>query len=244
MRVTNNGMGPRLPLFIGIAVLICVIAGLSNQRLDSQAVSKNSLTNQQEISDQVLRFHIRAVSDKEEDQQLKLKVKTQVVSYLQWLLADCRSKESCEKKIEKNLDMIEKMSASICQKEGKSVKVHAYLTREEFPMKQYGDMIFPSGIYDALRVDLGEAKGKNWWCMMYPSLCMVDGVIEEVPLESKEELKRNLSEEAYDSLFWKMEGNKKGEDASEKASGKVQYHIKWKAVEILSAFKEKRAIGK
>lgn len=229
-----------------------------NSVQSQETEQQSTLNSQEEIYSQVLRFHIRAVSDKEEDQKLKLKVKTQVVNYLQWLLADCKSKESCEEKIEENLDFIEKMSASICQKAGKPAEVHAYLTREEFPLKQYGDMIFPSGIYDALRVDLGAAKGKNWWCMMYPSLCMVDGVIEEVPLESKEELKKNLSEEAYDSLFWKTEqrkqdsyaaaeeekqdssiateANHKGADDSEKTSGKVQYHIKWKAIEMIQDY--------
>lgn len=318
MKIKKYGMPSGIPFFIGMAVLIFVIAGFGYKRMDDSAIrtkvniirtneetiktndktvetnnmiakcqgnndqsketeQKRNLDRQEEISRQVLRFHIRAVSDKEEDQSLKLKVKTQVVNYLQWLLADCRSKESCEEKIEENLDFIEKMAASICQKAGKPTEVRAYLTREKFPLKQYGDMIFPSGIYDALRVDLGTAKGKNWWCMMYPSLCMVDGVVEEVPAESKEELKKNLSEEAYDSLFWKtkqkkqnskgtmeegnqdanvameeenqdanvamkeknqdanrgIENDKKETDNSEETLETVQYHIKWKAAEII-----------
>lgn len=185
---------------------------------------------QQEISREVLRFHIRAESDKEEDQKLKLKVKTQVVSYLQWLLADCRSKESCMKKIEKNLEQIEAVTDAACRTEGASVKAKVYLAREVFPMKQYGDMIFPGGVYDAIRVDLGKAEGKNWWCMMYPSLCMVDGVIEEVPKNSKKELEHNLSQETYDSLFWTHKMAKE-ESFLEKLTTEANYHVKWQIIE-------------
>lgn len=185
---------------------------------------------QQEISREVLRFHIRAVSDREEDQELKLKVKTQVVSYLQWLLADCTSKENCMKKIENNLEQIEKVTEAACMRAGFPLETKVYLTRESFPLKQYGDMILPSGVYDALRVDLGKAKGKNWWCMMYPSLCMVDGIVEEVPKDSKKELEQNLSKEAYDSLFWTGETQKE-ERFGRKLSDETKYHVKWKVIE-------------
>lgn len=186
---------------------------------------------QQEISGQVLRFHVRAASDAKEDQKLKLQVKTQVLSYLQWLLADCSSKENCMKKIEKNLVQIEKTADAVCQREGKTLESRAYLTKESFPLKQYGDMVLPGGMYDALRVDLGKAEGKNWWCMMYPSLCMVDGVVEEVPKDSKEQLQQNLSQEAYDSLFWTQESKTKEERRTER-----KYHVKWKIIESFEKY--------
>ena len=64
-------------------------------------------------------------------------------------------------------------------------------------MKTYGDMTIPPGEYEAFRVDIGEAQGKNWWCVLYPPLCFVDAVYGEVPEESKEELKGVLTEEEY-----------------------------------------------
>ena len=64
-------------------------------------------------------------------------------------------------------------------------------------MKTYGDMTFPPGEYEAFRVDIGDAKGRNWWCVLYPPLCFVDAVYGEVPEESKEELKGVLSEDEY-----------------------------------------------
>ena len=195
---------------------------------------------QKEIAKEVLRFHIRANSDREQDQNLKLKVKTQVVSYLQSLLYDCKSKAGCQKKIEKNLHKIEKLGAAVCRSEGKNVSVHAYLTREAFPLKQYGDMILPSGVYDALRVDLGEGEGKNWWCMMYPSLCTAGGAVEKVPKESKAELKEHLSEEAYQSLFWESKEDQIMENSVTDPSKDNKYHIKWKIIESFEKYFSKK----
>lgn len=67
-------------------------------------------------------------------------------------------------------------------------------------MKRYGDLVFPPGEYEALRVDIGEAKGHNWWCVMYPSLCFIDEAHGIVPELSKEKLQNTLSEEDYESL--------------------------------------------
>ena len=67
----------------------------------------------------------------------------------------------------------------------------------EFPTKQYGDISLPAGYYDALRVEIGEAKGRNWWCVMFPSLCFIDISSGIVPEESKEELQNVLSDEEY-----------------------------------------------
>ena len=73
-------------------------------------------------------------------------------------------------------------------------------------MKQYGDMTFPAGEYKALKVNIGRHEGKNWWCVMYPTLCFVDSTYQIVPEESKEKLKENLSKEEYESLLTKGEG--------------------------------------
>lgn len=95
--------------------------------------------------------------------------------------------------------------------------VHAELTNTRFPEKTYGDCTFPAGNYDALRITIGEAKGKNWWCVLFPSLCFVDTVHGVVPEESKELLKNVLTEEEYESLF---------------TPGKSEYKVRWKAAEI------------
>lgn len=180
-------------------------------------VKKSREERQEEISAQVLRFHIRANSDRDEDQNLKLKVKTQIVSYLQKLLCNCQSREESKIIIRQHLGEIEQIADRVCRQENQPTQVKAYLTRENFPLKQYGDMIFPSGQYDALRIDLGKAEGKNWWCMMYPSLCMIDGVVEKVPEESKEKIRKEVSMETYESLLIQ----------------KRKYHIKFKLREMI-----------
>lgn len=84
---------------------------------------------------------------------------------------------------------------------GNGESVHAELVRTYFPVKSYGDCTFPAGEYEALRVTIGEARWRNWWCVLYPSLCFVDTVHGVVPEDSKEELKNVLTEEEYESLF-------------------------------------------
>ena len=81
--------------------------------------------------------------------------------------------------------------------QGYSYNVNIEIGNFEFPTKQYGDISLPAGFYDALKVEIGEAKGRNWWCVMFPSLCFVDISSGIVPEESKADLKNNLSDEEY-----------------------------------------------
>ena len=86
------------------------------------------------------------------------------------------------------------------RQEGYDYPVTVSLGTTYFPVKEYGDMAFPAGDYEALRVQIGESKGRNWWCVMYPSLCLVDGVYQTVPESSKDKLKQVLSTSEYQSL--------------------------------------------
>lgn len=216
----------RLSIFCMIGAAIGAAACTS---LFSHGVEERRI--QEEISQQVLRFHIRGDSDREEAQQLKGKVKKDVVAYLQSVLEGCGSKEECMGRIRANLFQVEQVARETCGREGEAVEVRAYLSRESFPLKQYGDLILPSGVYDALRVDLGKGEGKNWWCMMYPSLCLVDGITVDVPRESKRKLSEHLSQEAYDSLFAEQGDGPEASLAGKEK--KVKYRIKWKLYEFL-----------
>ena len=171
------------------------------------------------LAQTILRFHIRANSDSESDQQLKVAVKDRILPNLQELLSDCISKGECMTKITESICLIEEWVQEACTEEQYECESNVYLCRESFPLKTYGDMVFPSGVYDALRIDLGEAEGANWWCMMYPSLCLSDGVIEGVSDEAKEELEECLEKEEYEALFY--EENHK-------------FHFKWRIGEFLS----------
>ena len=169
------------------------------------------------IEDKVLRLHVIANSDSEEDQALKLKVRDQVLATLKPLLENAEDRSSSEAIVRAHLSEVEATARETAWQEKPGENVHAELTNTRFPEKTYGDCTFPAGNYDALRITIGEAKGKNWWCVLFPSLCFVDTVHGVVPEESKELLKNVLTEEEYESLF---------------TPGKSEYKVRWKAAEI------------
>lgn len=155
---------------------------------------------QERLAEEVLRFHVLANSDSDKDQQLKMKVKEEVIAYMKQELPDAKSVEetkawtgSHEKELEQVADRV------ICQ-EGYDYPVKAKLTKSYFPQKTYGDVTFPAGEYEALRIEIGKAKGHNWWCVLYPNLCFVDATNAVVPKKSKEKLKSVLDEEEYEMV--------------------------------------------
>lgn len=153
------------------------------------------------IAGAVLRFHVRANSDSEEDQALKFLVRDGILKEMAPLLEETASKAEAEQIIGDHLQDIERIAEAIIQEAGYDYPVRAYLTEEEFPIKEYGDMRFPNGTYQALRVDIGEHEGANWWCVMYPGLCFVETAGGVVATEGKEELKQILTPEEYAQIL-------------------------------------------
>lgn len=149
----------------------------------------------------IMRFHVRANSDTAEDQALKMAVKEDVVTMLKPLLADCKDVKESKNLIVSNMDKIYKTAVNTVVEQGYNYEIKVYVTEEQFPAKTYGDLTFPEGRYQALRVDIGAAKGQNWWCVMFPPLCFVDESTAVVSSESKEELKEALTPEEYAALF-------------------------------------------
>lgn len=158
---------------------------------------KSTSTLQQQIATQVLRFHIRANSDTVADQQKKLRIKQSLLEWLTPILAENTSKPETIQCIRKNLPDIRKEAARMAAPEPVTVT----LQKEWFPEKTYGTCTFPEGIYDALRVDIGQAKGHNWWCVLYPSLCFADALEPSMTEEGEEKLQQVLDEDAYDLLL-------------------------------------------
>lgn len=149
----------------------------------------------------ILRFHVRANSDSEEDQNLKIAVKEDVVSMLKPLLADCNSVAESKNIIVSNLQNIYETAVNTVVEQGYDYEIKVYVTEEEFPAKTYGDLTFPEGKYQALRIDIGKAQGQNWWCVMYPPLCFIDESTAVVSEDGKELLKENLTPQEYAELF-------------------------------------------
>ena len=154
-------------------------------------------TLQQQIATQVLRFHIRANSDTVADQQKKLRIKQSLLEWLTPILSENTSKSETIQCIRKNLPDIRKEATRMAAPEPVTVT----LQKEWFPEKTYGTCTFPEGIYDALRVDIGQAKGHNWWCVLYPSLCFADALEPSMTEEGEEKLQQVLDEDAYDLLL-------------------------------------------
>lgn len=150
-----------------------------------------------DIANSVFRLHVIANSDSEEDQNLKYKVRDKLLEYMNSICGNCKSKEEAITIVEENKDTFEQIAMNTIKKEGYSYSVKINIGNFEFPTKNYGDISLPAGYYDALRVEIGEAKGQNWWCVMFPPLCFVDVSSGVVPEESKELMENNLSEEEF-----------------------------------------------
>lgn len=150
-----------------------------------------------DISDSVFRLHVIANSDSNEDQALKYKVRDNLLKYMNNICSDCSSKQEAIDLVTEHQEEFKQVALDTIKKEGYSYNVKINIGNFEFPTKQYGDISLPAGYYDALRVEIGEAKGRNWWCVMFPSLCFIDVSSGIVPEESKEELQNILSDEEY-----------------------------------------------
>ena len=156
-----------------------------------------------DYKDKLIRFHVIANSDSDKDQKLKLKVRDEVISYLQPKLENSNSIEESEKIIKNEYKTLENISKKVISKNGYNYTVKVGLEYSNFPAKQYSSVVLPAGKYKALRIIIGEGKGKNWWCVMFPPLCFVDdqnGIIDE---KTDKKLKEVLTEEEYDLIMAK-----------------------------------------
>ena len=124
------------------------------------------------IYDDTIRLHILANSDSAEDQALKLRVRDAILLKYGDTLSECKSAEEAEKRLSLVLDGIEAEAKRIITDEGYSYDVHAAVSREWYDTREYENFTLPRGIYSSLRVIIGNGDGKNWWCVMYPPLCM------------------------------------------------------------------------
>ena len=124
------------------------------------------------LSEKVLRLHVLANSDSEADQQLKLKVRDAILQESDRLFQQSDSKEAAMAQMATHLSDVEQVAERTLRKNGCDLPVTAALKKVEFNTRTYGNITLPAGDYDALQVEIGAAKGKNWWCVLFPSLCV------------------------------------------------------------------------
>lgn len=187
--------------FLGIFFAVVIGLGLLLEN-----GKRETLYCQQGIAGEIIRFHVIADSDCEADQLLKLKVKETVVARLREKLCHAKDIEEAREIILENMGEIEETANEVIEKNGFSYQARASLGQAVFPVKMYGDLTFPAGQYEALKIELGKAEGKNWWCVMFPTLCYVDETKQEITEENKEKFQKILTQEEYDSITQK-EGN-------------------------------------
>ena len=189
-------------LLLLIYLLICSIS-----------YANNSISN---LSDNIFRLHVIANSDSDEDQNLKYKVRDNLISYMNNICKDVYSKDEAIKIAKEHINEFYEIAEKTIKENGYNYNTKISIGNYPFPTKTYGNISLPSGYYDALKVEIGHAKGKNWWCVMFPSLCFVNISNGIIPEESKLELQKNLSEENYNLI----------------SSDNPEYQFKFKLVEL------------
>lgn len=165
-----------------IALLLICLLNL-NSCTSSNIVEDYQSTDElvyENIVNKIIRFHVIANSNSEEDQNLKLKVRDRVIEFVSNSLSESKSLDESRRFIIDNKNNIEAIAEAVIKENGYDYSVDSSLSKENFPDKVYGDVIFPQGEYEAYRILIGEAKGENWWCVMFPPLCFVDGTKEAV----------------------------------------------------------------
>lgn len=187
-------------------------------------ISASSYVNaiSEDIASSVFRLHVIANSDSLEDQNLKYIVRDKLLEYMNTISEKSNSKQDIIKLSEENSDKLQNIAKQVIQEQGYDYDVSIKIGKFYFPTKSYGDISFPSGNYDALRVEIGESKGQNWWCVMFPPLCFVDVTSGIVPDSSKEIIRDSLSEEEYHII---SEGNNS-------SSNNNNIKLKFKLIEL------------
>lgn len=185
-------------VIIGICISMILTGFIAKRRLE--AVDRKMSEVQERISEEVFRFHVLANSDSDEDQEIKLEVRDEVLSYMKDEMGEEASAEETKEWAVAHLEELREAARRVLKKEGFDYGVRAEVTTCYFPEKRYGDIVLPEGDYEALRIELGKASGHNWWCVLYPNLCFMNTTCAVVSEEGKEELEEALEEDEYEMI--------------------------------------------
>ena len=182
--------------------------------------------NYDTIKDKLIRFHVIANSDTEEDQALKLKVRDVVIEELSIRMQEAKNLEEAKTILESNIDEVNLIAQKVIEDNKYDYSVKTMLSNENFPDKIYGDYLFPQGNYKAFRVIIGEGSGQNWWCVMFPPLCFVD--------ETKDVVDNDKLQENIDKIEDNDEEDiEKDEEKSKEDKSKKKIIFKFKFIEKL-----------
>jgi len=162
---------------------------------------------QSDIARQVLRLHIVANSDSDSDQALKYAIRDRIVAETGELFENTQSPAETREIAAANLELFRAIAESEIAARGYDYSVGVSIGTHAFPSTVYGDILLPSGRYDAVKITVGEGSGENWWCVLFPTLCFIDGVNMEMSPEARETLRENLSDRDYALITGASDGN-------------------------------------
>ena len=188
-KVINLIKNPKFKMICILSILLFIYTSIC-----AFSYAKSVLSD---ISDSVFRLHVIANSDSLEDQNLKYKVRDKLIEYMDSICENQTCKDEVIEIAKKHEKEFQEIAENTIKENGFNYSVQISIGNYKFPTKTYGDISFPAGYYDALKVEIGKASGQNWWCVMFPPLCFIDVTQGVVPEESKENLKENMTSEDY-----------------------------------------------
>ena len=152
--------------------ILSVLLSITLILIAAVAIGRASLDEEMEIYEKTLRLHIPANSDSKEDQEVKLKVRDAVLKLLKEPLSKCSTRDEA-------ITVVQNMTNAISEEANKTLDAYGYdylasvsVVREHYPEKTYGDITLPAGNYASLKIELGKADGQNWWCVLFPQVCV------------------------------------------------------------------------
>lgn len=155
-----------------------------------------TITMSESISQKVFRLHILANSDSDEDQQLKLRVRDKILQESEKMFSSCNSVDEAINISRESIDKLKNISRQVIAYYNYDYDVRAYVTKEYFETREYDNFTLPAGIYDCLKIEIGQGKGHNWWCVMYPSVC-ISGCTDDFDSTLTEDEKRLIESDNY-----------------------------------------------
>lgn len=189
----------QLTVFASLVLCVCMLCSFIPTKSES------------EIYDDTVRLHVLANSDDASDQMIKLKVRDAILQAMDEIIAEAASADEAESAIRENLEFFRITADETLALLGTDDRAEAVLSEEYYPTKDYGTVTLPAGTYTSLQIKIGEARGHNWWCVLYPQLCTGSASAQETLIRT------GFSSDQIEILT--------GRD-------KVKYKLKFKLLEI------------
>ena len=165
------------------------------------------LADRQALNDNVIRFHVVANSDSEEDQAVKLQIRDTVMDYLEPIIGELPTAEEAKAWLQEHLEEIKEIADAVLKQHGFSKTASVSLRQEAFNTRFYDTFTMPAGTYDALRITVGEGQGQNWWCVVFPQLCAGTEAefVETASVAGMSDELTAALEGDYEIRFWLLE---------------------------------------